>query len=115
MTTSRTAGLADPAGSYGKALDATRRFVAGMGIVDWETATPCSKWNVRQLLTHLLYGTVCIDDMFAGKTVEEVGTKYEGDLAGDDVLASYDTAIASAKAAVARSWGHGADLPSTPR
>jgi hypothetical protein len=47
MTTSRPRGLADPAGSYAKALDATRRFAAGMANVDWEAATPCSKWNVR--------------------------------------------------------------------
>ena len=102
MTTSRSTGLKDPAGSYAKALDATRRFVAGLEDVDWEAPTPCSEWNVRQLLHHLLYGTVWIDDIFAGKTVEEVGAKYDGDLAGDDVLASYDAAVASAKAAIAK-------------
>ena len=73
MTTSGPAGLADPAGSYAKALDATRRFVAGMANVDWEAATPCSERDVRQLPNHLLYGTVWIDDIFAGKTVEDVG------------------------------------------
>ncbi len=102
MTTSGPAGLADPAGSYAKALDATRRFVAGMANVDWEAATPCSERDVRQLPNHLLYGTVWIDDIFAGKTVEEVGAKYQGDLGGGDVLVSYDATIASARAAVAR-------------
>lgn len=102
MTTDKPAGLADPAGSYAKALDATRTFVAGLGDVDWDAPTPCSEWNVRQLLTHVLNGTVWIEDVFDGKTVEEVGSKYDGDLIGDDPLAAYDAAIASAKAAIAR-------------
>jgi uncharacterized protein (TIGR03086 family) len=102
MTTNNQASLADPAGSYARALDATRAFVAGMGDVDWAAPTPCAEWNVRELLQHLLYGTVWIEDVFAGKTVEEVGTKYDGDLIGADAVASYDAAIDAAKAAIAK-------------
>ncbi|MDA1173531.1 MAG: TIGR03086 family metal-binding protein [Chloroflexi bacterium] len=102
MTTDKPTGLADPAGSYANALDATRKFVAGMRNVDWVAATPCSDWNVRELLQHVLYGTAWIEDVFAGKTVEDVGTKYDGDLIGDDALASYDAVVASAKAAIAK-------------
>jgi uncharacterized protein (TIGR03086 family) len=102
MTTNKSAGLADPAGSYTAALDANRKFVAGMGDVNWEGPTPCSEWNVRELLHHLLYGTLWIDDVFAGKTVDEVGDKYDGDLIGSDPVASYDAAIAAAKAAIAK-------------
>jgi uncharacterized protein (TIGR03086 family) len=102
MTTNKQLGLADPADSYSRALDATSRFVAGIGNVDWAAPTPCSEWTVRELLNHVLYGTVWIEDIFAGKTVEDVGSKYEHDLIGDDALASYEAAINAAKAAIAK-------------
>lgn len=39
-----------------KALEAalanTTRLVQGIGADQWEQSTPCSKWNVRQLVTH---------------------------------------------------------------
>lgn len=102
MTTQNRPALVDPAGSYALALDSTHNFVAAMGAVDWDAPTPCSEWSVRDLLQHIIYGTIWIDDVFAGKTVAEVGDKYEGDLIGEDPLASYDAAMASAKAAVAK-------------
>jgi uncharacterized protein (TIGR03086 family) len=102
MTTNKQLGLADPADSYSRALDATSRFVAGIGNIDWAAPMPCSEWTVRELLNHVLYGTVWIEDIFAGKTVEDVGAKYDGDLIGDDALASYDAAVDSAKAAIAK-------------
>ena len=102
MTTDNRPALADPAGSYAKALDSTRNFFAGMGDVNLDAPTPCSEWNVRELIQHVLYGTVWIEDVFEGKTVEEVGTKYDGDLLGDNPLAAYDDAITRAKRSIAK-------------
>ena len=102
MTTQNRPALADPAGSYAKALDSTRKFFAGMGDVNMNAPTPCSEWNVRDLLQHILYGTIWIEDIFDGKTVEEVGSKYDGDLIGDNPLAAYDDAVARAKRATAK-------------
>lgn len=102
MTTENRPALSDPAASYAKALDSTRKFVAGMGDVNMNAPTPCSEWNVRELLHHVLYGTVWIEDVFDGKTVEEVGTKYDGDLIGDNPLAAFDDAANRAKRAIAK-------------
>ena len=102
MTTENRPALADPAGAYAKALDATRKFFAAMGDVNMNAPTPCSEWNVRELLNHVLYGTIWIEDIFDGKTVEEVGSKYDGDLIGDNPLAAFDDAIRRAKRAVAK-------------
>ena len=82
---------------YARALDATRRFIAGIAPEQWELPTPCDEWNLRELVGHVMYGTVWIEDAFGGKTMEEVGDKYDGDLIGDDTLAAYDAAVASAK------------------
>ena len=101
MTTERRPTLADPPEAYARALDATRLFLAGIGQGRWEDPTPCTDWNVRELTNHMIYGTIWIEDIFAGRTVVEVGDKYDGDLVGDDALASYDAAAAFAKRSVA--------------
>jgi len=101
MTTENRPELANPAASYAEALDSTRAFVAGLGNVDWGAPTPCSVWNVRDLLQHIIYGTIWIEDVFAGKTVKQVGDKYEGELIGTDALASYEAAANAAKAGIA--------------
>ena len=99
MPTKISPVLADPAGSYAQALDATRKFFAGMGDVKLNAPTPCSKWNVRELISHILYGTVWVEDIFDGKTVLDVGSKYDGNLLGDNALAAYDDAVMRAKRA----------------
>lgn len=85
---------------YARALDATRPYIAAVRDDQWSLPTPCTEWNLRQLVNHVLYGTLWIKDIFDGRTVGEVGSKYDGDLIGEDALASYDAAVASAKAAV---------------
>jgi uncharacterized protein (TIGR03086 family) len=100
MTTENRPELADPAASYARALDSTRAFVAGLGNLDWDAPTPCSEWSVRDLLQHIIYGTIWIEDVFAGKTVEQVGDKYGVELIGADALASYEAAANAAKAAI---------------
>jgi uncharacterized protein (TIGR03086 family) len=64
-------------------------------------ATPCSEWDLRQLLNHMTYELLWVPDMLAGRTVAEVGDKYEGDILGDDFHAAWqqaaDKAVAAAK------------------
>jgi uncharacterized protein (TIGR03086 family) len=89
-----------PGGLYVKAMEATRRYVAGIRDDQWHDATPCTEWDVRELMRHVVYEIAWIEDMFAGQTVEEVGDRYDGDILGSDPLAAYDAAHRSAKAAV---------------
>jgi uncharacterized protein (TIGR03086 family) len=46
--------------------------------------TPDTEWNVRDLAGHMLYELSWVADIVEGKTIEEVGTTYDGDLIGDD-------------------------------
>jgi len=41
-----------------------------------------------------------VDEIFAGKTVAEVGDRFDGDFLGPDPLAAYDAAARAAKRAV---------------
>ena len=68
-------------------------------------ATPCSEWSLRDLLNHLVYEVSWVPDLLAGKTVKEVGSKYDGDLLGNDFKKAWSKARDGAlkAAAVVRS------------
>ncbi len=85
-----------------------RRFaalVAGVGPGQWHDATPCSEWDVRTLVHHLLYEQRWVPPLFDGLTIEQVGGRFEGDLLGGDAAAwpgLLASAIEQAHAAVAQ-------------
>ena len=61
--------------------------VAKTGDDQWGSETPCADWDVRPLLE--------------GKTLAEVGTKYDGDVLGEDPKGAWSSAAATALAAAA--------------
>ena len=76
------------------------RLVHQVGDRDWDNPTPCSEWNVRALVNHLVYEARWAPPLFEGQTIEQVGTRFDGDLLGDDPKAAYDEAVAAAITAV---------------
>jgi uncharacterized protein (TIGR03086 family) len=54
---------------------------------------------VRQLLTHLVAGNFWVGELVAGKTIDEVGDRLDGDVLGDDAQAAYDQSASVAGAA----------------
>lgn len=64
-----------------------RRFaalVAGVGAEQWHDGTPCSEWDVRTLVHHLLYEQLWVPPLLEGLTIGQVGDRFDGDLMGDD-------------------------------
>jgi uncharacterized protein (TIGR03086 family) len=59
--------------------------------------------SLRELVNYHAYDEAWVPDVLAGKTIAEVGVKYDGDLLGDDPAAAYsdlaDNAVAAAEAA----------------
>ncbi len=45
--------------------------------------------TIRELINYHTYDDAWVPDTLAGKTIAEVGNKYDGDLLGDDPKASY--------------------------
>ncbi len=85
-----------------------RRFAAltaGVGPGQWQDSTPCSEWDVRALVHHLLYEQRWVPLLLDGLTIEQVGSRFDGDLLGGDASAwpgRLASAIEQAHAAVAR-------------
>lgn len=66
----------------------------------FKNSTPCTEWNTKALVNHMLYELSWIPDMLAGKTIKQVGTKYEGNLLGKDHIANWQAAADKAVKAV---------------
>ena len=74
--------------------------VQKIGDDQWLLPTPCSEWNVRDLLNHLVNEDRWAKPLFDGKTIAEVGDALDGDLLGDDPKKAWAEARAEADAAV---------------
>jgi uncharacterized protein (TIGR03086 family) len=81
------------------ALEATGRLVEGVKPDQLDDPTPCDGWNVRELLNHVISGNFWVGELVAGRTIEEVGDKYDGDVIGADPAAAYrDSALVAGPA-----------------
>ncbi len=63
-----------------------------------------SKLTLRDILNYHAYDTAWIPDSFAGKTIAEIGGKYDGDLLGNDPLAAYQRYSDSAISAIRNNY-----------
>ena len=59
-------------------------LVGGVGVEQWYDDTPCSEWDVRTLVHHLLSEQRWVSPLLNGLTIAQVGDRFEGDLTGDD-------------------------------
>jgi uncharacterized protein (TIGR03086 family) len=66
----------------------------------WDAATPCSEWNVRTLVNHIVGENRWMPPLLEGQTIAEVGDRFDGDLLGDDPKAAWDASAAEAVEAV---------------
>lgn len=90
--------MTDIAELHAEAVDATGNIVAAIPADRWHADTPCEGWDVRMLVNHVVAGNLWAAELAAGRTIEDVGDRLDGDVLGADPVGSY---LASAKAAVA--------------
>lgn len=69
-------------------------------VKDWDAPTPCSEWNVRELVNHVVSEALWIKPLFAGKTIAEVGDSLDGDILGDNPKQTWQRARTEAVAAL---------------
>jgi uncharacterized protein (TIGR03086 family) len=81
---------------FERASDHFGTLVAQIGEDQWSHPTPCSEWDVRQLVGHLVYENVWAPPLFDGETIETVGDRFEGDILGSDPKAAWQQAAKGA-------------------
>jgi uncharacterized protein (TIGR03086 family) len=67
----------------------------------WHHATPCTEWDVRALVNHVVTEQLWAPLLLDGATVDDVGDRFDGDQLGDDPVAVWTSAAAAARDAFA--------------
>ena len=84
------------------ALDGFRQRLEGVDAADWIAGTPCADWDVRALVNHVLGELLWIPPLLDGRTIAEVGERFDGDMLGDDPLGAWRSAATEALAAASQ-------------
>lgn len=91
MTTPPASGNDAPR-LYKKATDAMRSYLAAVQASQWEDPTPCTDWNVQQLVNHFVGGAKNVKNVMDGTGPQDLGEH----ILSDDALAAFDAAVKSA-------------------
>lgn len=83
-----------------RSLDQASSVIAHLTTEDFTRATPDTEWDAKTLANHMLYELSWIPEMLAGRTLTEVGAKYDGDLIADNPQDNWQTAADAARVSV---------------
>ena len=79
------------------------QLVRQVGSDQWDGATPCTEWNVRSLVGHLIMGRQVYRGFLDGVPVAELRLiLQQGGAAGDDPVAACESGVRSIRAAFAQ-------------
>ncbi|MDQ1724321.1 MAG: hypothetical protein QOG52_1349 [Frankiaceae bacterium] len=83
---------------------AERQFVDHLRAVrddQWTARTPCTEWDVRALVNHMVYEYLWVPELLGGATIAEVGDKFDGDVLGSDPIRTWSSVSRAAHEAIA--------------
>lgn len=84
---------------HGRAMLQFDERVRAVPADGWHAATPCGDWDVRALVNHVVGEQLWTAPLLAGRTVAEVGDRFDGDVLGADPLAAWERASTEARTA----------------
>jgi uncharacterized protein (TIGR03086 family) len=91
----------DPQDVFARAVEHWQDVVQGVQDNQWDAPTPCTDWDVRALVNHVVGEGLWVAPLLAGRTVEEVGDTFDGDLLDGSPRAAAARAAAAAREAFA--------------
>jgi uncharacterized protein (TIGR03086 family) len=86
---------------FGRSVEGFTQRAEQVRPEQWTAPTPCTDWDVRALVNHIVYEQRWMVPMFGGATIAEVGDRFDGDLLGEEPFAAVRAAAAQAAATVA--------------
>jgi uncharacterized protein (TIGR03086 family) len=84
------------------ALDAFEKRLNAVAQTQWTAETPCADWDVRTLVNHVVVELLWVPLMLDGKTMAEVGDRFDGDVLGSNPRQVAVSAAAAALAAASQ-------------
>lgn len=81
---------------FHRAQDAFGALAEGVADDQWAAPTPCTAWDVRALVNHLVNEQLWAAPMLSGQTIDEVGDTLDGDLLGAEPGAAWREAATTA-------------------
>jgi uncharacterized protein (TIGR03086 family) len=60
---------------------------------DWTLPTPCTEWNLRQLVNHVVRGNVNYIALLDGGTAEDFRRLRDADALGDDPVGAFNRSV----------------------
>lgn len=91
--------MTDVAAMHRAALAAMADLVDGVGRGRWAAGTPCDGWNVRTLVNHVAVGNLWAVELAGGRTIDAVGSAFDGDQLGAAPSAAFRASADAAAAA----------------
>ncbi|HZN74942.1 MAG TPA: TIGR03086 family metal-binding protein [Micromonosporaceae bacterium] len=85
---------------YGRSVGRFAELVRGVPADGWARPTPCTDWDVRALVNHVVGEQRWSVPLFEGATIADVGDRLDGDLLGGDPVGSAGDAAAETAAVV---------------
>lgn len=85
---------------YRRTMEAWAVRVNAVGADQWDDPTPCTEWTVRDLANHVTGEDLWTVPLLRGRTIEDVGDEFDGDVLGADPIATALRAAAEAEAEV---------------
>jgi uncharacterized protein (TIGR03086 family) len=89
----------DPVELVQATMDSWAQRVRAVKPEQWTLATPCEAWDVRALVNHVVGEDRWAPPLLAGRTIADVGDRFDGDLLGVDPQAAHEEAVVEARAA----------------
>ena len=85
---------------YRRALERFGQHVHTVRDDQWHGPTPCTEWDVRVLVNHLVSEGLWMPPLLEGKKIADVGDRLDGDLLGEDPKSAWRQSAKESAAAV---------------
>ncbi len=85
---------------YVRAMERTSAIIDAVRANQWHGPTPCTEWDVKQVANHIIGENLWARELYQGKTIADVGSTLDSDLAGEDPAAAYRASVTAASTAV---------------